>query len=195
MRRGSSFKCDEGSLASAEPVDAASCSAGGPCRPRVASRWPSRRLKCARLLRACAARGIRKEVAASWREYLLFLPARFFAAGNIVHRVAVAPFPGRRDAQCLWPIDMREMARTKTWLTARSFFGKGFHDFFGSDGDFVDTNSHGVVDGIGHRRHDRQKRALTGFLSAQRAARIGLLDQLGDYFGHIERGRALILKD
>src|SRR5882762_10673522 len=96
---------DAGSRASAALVAAVSCSAAGPCRRRAAWHWPSRRPECARLLRASAARGIRKVAAASWREYVLFLLARFLPAGDVVHRVAVATFPWRRDAQCLGPMD------------------------------------------------------------------------------------------
>src|SRR5882757_7978979 len=81
------------------------------------------------------ARGIRKVAAASWREHLLFLLTRFLPAGNVVHRVAVATFPRRRDAQCLRPIDMREMARSITRVTSRFLFRKRLHDFFRSDGD------------------------------------------------------------
>src|SRR5260370_15902628 len=139
------MESDAGSSASEALVAAVSCSAAGPCRRRAAWHWPSRRPECARLLRACAARGIRKEAAASWREYLLFLLARFLPAGNVVHRVAVAPFPRRRDAQSLRPIYMREMARSKTRVTSRFLFRKRLHDFFRSDGAFSDAHSDRIV--------------------------------------------------
>src|SRR6267154_2394219 len=128
---------------------AISCSAAGPCRPRAASHWPSRRPESARLLRAFAERGIRKEAAASWREYLLFLLARFLPAGDVVHCVSVAPFPRWRDAQCLRPIHMREMARSKARLTSCFFFGKRLHDFFRSDRNFINSHSDSIVDGVG----------------------------------------------
>src|SRR6266851_4156445 len=195
MQGGSNFQCDGGSSASAGPVAAVSCSAAGPCRPRAASHWFSRRPECTRLLRACAARGIRKEAIASWREYVLFLPARFFAEGNIVHRVAVAPFPRWRDAQSLRPIDIRKMARSKTRVTSRFLFGKSFHDFFRSDGNFINPHSDGIINGVGHGRHDRQERALTDFLRAKRAAGIRFLDQFSDHFGHVERGWTLVFQD
>src|SRR5260370_75359 len=205
MRRGanrnrsiqfrSSFECDASSSASAEPVAAVSCSAAGPCRPLAALHWSSRRRGCAWLLQACAARGIRKEAAASWREYLHFLLARFFAPGNIVYRVAVAPFPRRRNTKGFRPIDMRKMARSKTRVTSRFLFGRRLHDFFRSDGDFITPHSDSIVDSIGDRRHDREKRTLTHFLRSKRAAGIRFLDQLGDHFGHIERGGALVLQD
>src|ERR1700704_1484211 len=195
MRFDSRIQCDGGSSVFAGPVAAVSYSAAGPCRPRAASRWLSRCPECARLLRAYAVREIRKEAAASWREYLLFVAARFFAPGDVVHRIAVATFPWRRNAQCLRPIDAREMARSETRLASRFLFGKGFHDFFRSDGDLIDPHSDSVVDGIGDRGHDREKRALPDFLSAKWAARIRFLDQLGDHFGHIQRGWTLVFQD
>src|SRR6202521_4143517 len=149
----SRMECGAGSSASAALVAASSCSAAGLCRPRAAWHWPSRRPECAWLLRAFAARGIQKVAAASWREYLLFLLARFLPAGN-VHRVAVATFPGRRDAQRLGPMDVREMARSKTWVTSRFLFGKRLHDFFRSDGDFINPHPDSIVDG-GDRQSTR----------------------------------------
>src|SRR6202158_468189 len=191
----SRIECDADSSASAALVAAVSCSAAGRCRPRAASHWPSRRPECARLLRVCAARGIRKEAAASWREYLLFLLAMFLSTGSIVHRVAISPFPRRRDTQSLGPIHMREMGRSITRVTSRFFFGKRLHDFFGSDGNFINPHSDSIVDGVGDRGHDRQERALTDFLRAKRAAGIRFLDQLREHFGHIQRGRALVFQD
>src|SRR5260370_30812915 len=84
-----------------------------------------------------------------------------FTPGNIIHRVAVATFPWRRNAQSFRPIDVREMDWSKTRVASRFLFGEGFHDFFRSDGDFIDPHTDSVVDGVGNRRHDRQKRALT----------------------------------
>src|SRR5882762_672856 len=185
--------CAGGSRASAEPVAAVSCWAAGPCRLRAAWHWLSRRRGSAQLLGACAARGTGIEAASSWREYLLL--ARFLPAGNIVHRVAVASFPRRRDRESLRPIHMRKMARSKTRITSRFLFGKGFHDFFRSDGNFINPNSDGVVDGIGDRGHDRKERALTDFFSAKRAAGVRSFDELGDHFWHIERSRAFIFED
>src|SRR6266478_4378298 len=111
--------CDGDSSAFAELVDGVSCSAASRCRLRAAWHWLSRRPECARLLQACAVRGIQKEADASWREHLLFLPPRFFAAGNIVYRVAVAAFPRRRNTQSLRPIDVRKMGWSKTRVAAR----------------------------------------------------------------------------
>src|SRR5260370_37655166 len=86
------IECDAGSSASAVLVAAVSCLAVGPCRRRAASHWPSRRPECARLLRAIAARGIRNVAAASMLYPLLFLLTSLLPAGNVVLRVAVAPF-------------------------------------------------------------------------------------------------------
>src|SRR2546421_11431577 len=168
----SRIRCDAGSSASAVLVAAVSCSAAGLCPRRAAWHWPSRRPECARLLRASAARGIQKVAAASWREYLLFLLARFLPAGNVVYRVAVAPFPRRRDAQCLGPMDVREMARSKTRVTSRFLFGKRLHDFFRSDGDFINPHPDGIVDGVRDRGHDRQARALADFFCVKKVALI-----------------------
>src|SRR6266550_3127483 len=41
----------------------------------------------------------------------------------------------------------------------------------------------------------RQGRALADFFGAKRAVRIRLFNQLGDHFGHVERGRALVFED
>src|ERR1700719_5297567 len=142
----SRIECDAGLSASAALVAAFSCSAAGRCRQRAASHWPSRRPECARLLRAFAARGIRKEADASWREYLLFLLASFLPAGGVVHRVAVAPLPWRRHAQSLGPIDVRKMVRSKARLTSCFFFGERFHDFLRSGGDFINSHSDRIVD-------------------------------------------------
>src|SRR6266849_915015 len=166
--------CDAGSSAFAVLVGGASCSAAGPCHPRAAWHWLSRRPECARLPRACVARGIQKEASASWREYLLFLSGRFLATGNIVYRVAVAPLPRRRDAQGLRPIDARKISWSKTRVTSSFLFGESLHDFFRSDGDLIDPHADSVVDGIRDGRHDRQQRALTDFFRAKRAVRIRL---------------------
>src|SRR5258708_17973059 len=108
-RCGLRIGCDGASSAFAELVDGVSCSAASRCRLRAAWHWLSRRPECARLLQACAVRGIQKEADASWREHLLFLPPRFFAAGDIVYLVAVPPFPRGGDTQSLPPLDAREM--------------------------------------------------------------------------------------
>src|SRR5258708_36753537 len=94
------IRCDGDSSVFAELVGGVSCSAAGPCRPRAAWHWLSRRPECARLLQSCAAHGIQKEAIASWREHLLFLPPRFFAAGDTAFVVYAASLPrgggGRR---------------------------------------------------------------------------------------------------
>src|SRR5260370_7141153 len=84
---------------------------------------------------------------------------------------------------------------SKTRVASRFLFGEGFHDFFRSDGDFIDPHTDSVVDGVGNRRHDRQKRALTNFLRAKRPARIRLFNQLSNHFRHVERGRALVFQN
>src|SRR6267154_1644783 len=190
-----SIRCDGGSSAFAVLVGAVSYSAAGPCRPRAAWHWLSRCPECARLLQACAAREIQKEADASWREHLLFLPPRFFAAGNVVYRVAVASLPRRRNAQSLRPIDVREMGWSKTRVTSCVFFGEGLHDFFRCDWDFVDSHTDSVVDGVGNRRHDRQQGTLTDLFCPKRPARIWLFNQFGNHFGHVERSRALVFQD
>src|SRR5260370_15608747 len=174
----SRIRCDGGSSAFAGLVGGVSCSAASRCRLRAAWHWLSRRPECARLLQACAAREIQKEADASWREHLLFLPTRFFAPGNIVYRVAVAAFPGRRNTQSLRPVDVRKMGWSKTRVASRFLFGEGFHAFFRCDGDFIDSHTDSVVDAIGNRRHDRQQRALIDFLPATRSALIMLFHRL-----------------
>src|SRR5260370_40805812 len=124
------IRCDGGSSAFAVLVGGVSCSAAGRCRLRAAWHWLSRCPEGARLLQACAVRGIQKEADASWPEHVLFLPPRFFAPGNIVYCVAVAAFPWRRNTQCLRPIAVREMRWSKTRGTSRFLFGEGFHEFF-----------------------------------------------------------------
>ena len=46
------------------------------------------------------------------------------------------------------------------------------------DRDLVDPHADGVVDGVGDRRHDRQQRPLPDLLGAERAVRVGVLDQI-----------------
>jgi len=64
-------------------------------------------------------------------------PGEIFAGGEHRSPRAISTFPRRRNAQSLGPIDMREMARSITWVTSRFLFGKRLHDFFGSDGNFI----------------------------------------------------------
>src|SRR5207245_1713976 len=149
----------------------------------------------ARLPPACAARRNPIEAAPSLREYLLFFWSRFRAPGNIVHCVSISSLPRRRNSQGFWPVDMRKMARSKSWFASSFLFGQRLHDFFRCYGNFIDPHSDGIVDRVGHRWHDWQKGPLPNFLCAKGPARIRFLDQLGDHIGHIERRRALVFKD
>src|SRR6266571_8776792 len=195
VQRGSNSECDADSSASVALAAAVSCSEASPCHRREASRSSSRHPGYARLLPVCAARGTRIEAAASWREYLLFFWSRFRAPGNIVHCVSISSLPRRRDAQGFWPVDMRKMARSKSWFTSSLLFSQRLHDFFRRYGNFIDPHSDGIVDRVSHRWHDWQKGPLPNFLCTKGPARIRSLDQLGDHIGHIERRRALVFKD
>src|SRR5437899_3099133 len=90
---------------------------------------------------------------------------------------------------------MWKMTWAETRLASRLFFGKGFHNFFRCNGDFIDAHPNSVVHGIGNRGHDGQKRALPYLLCAEWALRIRLFDQLGDYFRHVQRRGALVFED
>src|SRR5438034_10085063 len=81
---------------------------------------------------------------------------------------------------------MWKMTWAETRLASRLFFGKGFHNFFRSNGDFVDAHPDSVVHGIGNRRHDWQERALPYLLCAEWALRIRFFYQFGDHFGHVQ---------
>ncbi len=76
-------------------------------------------------------------------------------------------------------MDMRKIGRSNTRVTSRFLFGKGFHNFFRSDGNLINPHTDSVVDGVGDCGHDRQKRTLTDFFRSKRAAGIRFLDQLG----------------
>ena len=66
--------------------------------------------------------------------------------------------------------------------------------FSGVTGNLIDAHADGVVDRVGHRRHDRQQRSLPDFLRAERTLRIGMLDQVGEDLRHVQAGRALVLE-
>src|SRR2546430_12709876 len=72
---------------------------------------------------------------------------------------------------------MWKMTWAETRLASRLFFGKGFHNFFRSNRNFVDAHPDSVVHGIGNRRHDWQERALPCLLCAEWALRIRFFDQ------------------
>src|SRR5258708_11752045 len=119
----------------------------------------------------------------------------FFTTRNIVHCVAITTFPWWRNAERLRPVNIREMIRSETRFSSRSLFCKRLHYFFRGDWNFINPHSDSVVHGVGDRGHDRQERALTDFLRSKRAARVWLLNQLGDYIGHVEGRRALVFED
>src|SRR5438552_8232480 len=105
--------------------------------------------------------------------------------------MAVAPFPWRRNAQGFRPMDMRKIGRSKTRVTSRFLFGKGFQNFFRSDGNLINPHTDGVVDGVGDCGHDREKRTLTDFFRSIRAARFRSSDNSVKTSGNTKGGGAL----
>ena len=106
----------------------------------------------------------------------------------------VAALPRWGDLQRIGPVDVRETRRPKARLLSCGFGFERGEDFLRGDWDLVDADAHRVVDGVGERRHHWQERPLTDFLGAEWAARIGVLDQLGEDLRHVERRRALVFE-
>src|SRR5215469_3845366 len=113
----------------------------------------------------------------------------------LIDGVAVASLPRWRDAKRFGPLHLWKVSWSKARCAASIFLGKGLHDFFGSDRDFVDSYAYGVVDGVRHRRHDWQKRTLANFLCPEWTSRIRLLHQLCDDFRHIQRSGTFVFQD
>src|SRR5262249_51915763 len=64
----------------------------------------------------------------------------------------------------------------------------------GRDGRFVDTYTHGIIDGVGDSRNDRVKRPLAGLLGAEGSFAVGNLYQDGFDFGCIQRRGEFIIQ-
>src|SRR5262249_27233505 len=106
----------------------------------------------------------------------------------------IAAFPWRWNLQRFRPRDVRKPCRTYPRRLAAGLSRQRFHNFLWCDWHFVDAHA----DPVGHRvragRHHRQQRSLADFLGAERSLRIGMLDELGEYFGHVEGRRTLVLE-
>src|SRR5439155_1159916 len=68
-------------------------------------------------------------------------------------------------------------------------------NFIRRDRNFMDPDSDRVVNGVRHRRYDRQERPLTGFFRAVGSFRIVGFDQNRFDLGGLQRRRALVLQD
>src|SRR5437016_9032753 len=102
--------------------------------------------------------------------------------------LAVAAFPRRRHDERLRVGDRREVLGAYPRFFTFAFLLQRLENLVRRNGEFVDTHADGVVDRIRHRRHDRQQRALPGFLRAERAVGIRLLDEHRVDFRHAARG-------
>ena len=77
---------------------------------------------------------------------------------------------------------------------ARGFRLKRAHDPLGTDRHLIDAHADRVVHRVGDGRHDREQRALSHFLGAERPRRIGMLDEIGDDLRHVEARRTLVFQ-
>src|SRR2546427_4675599 len=107
--------------------------------------------------------------------------------------LAVAAFPWRRHDERFRVGDCRKVFGTYSCFFTFAFLLQRLENLVRHNGKLIDAHADGVVNRVRHRRHDRQQRALPGFLRAERAVGIRILDQHGVDFRHVERGQALVL--
>ena len=148
------------------------------------------------------ARSTGSAAAASWATPLAGAPTR-------ARRAATgAPAPGRARGRSLSALPSppcpaaapataratrigREIAAVQSAAPCPCSAFKIFSGVTGTSSTRTPTAS---IDGVGHRRHDRQERPWPTSLAPNGPLRVGLLDQVGDDLGHVERARALVLE-
>src|SRR5438270_8991407 len=112
-----------------------------------------------------------------------------------LYLLAIAPFPGRRHDERCRVGHRGEMLRADAPGFARRLELERAPHLVGRDRQLVDAYADRVVDRVCDRRCHRQERPLPGFLGAERAVRIRILDQHRIDLRHVERGDALVLEE
>src|SRR5262249_50692268 len=116
-----------------------------------------------------------------------------------VHRLArnffsIAALSRSQHSQRLRPIHLWHASRTEAPVASACFLSNRSQDLLRCSGNFIDANTHRVVNRICNDRRNRQKRTLPYFLCSKGTGRDRLFDEKRFDFAHLERSRTLVFE-